>query len=81
MLQIPRDDTEVVLLSLLTFEALDLRQRSIDLLTGSSPTLVRSITVQVEQYPELAGLRQDSRYLKLVSSDRIRSAKGDNQWR
>jgi tetratricopeptide (TPR) repeat protein/TolB-like protein len=80
-LQIPRDDTEVVLLSLLTFEALDLRQRSIDLLTGSSPTLVRSITVQVEQYPELAGLRQDSRYLKLVSSDRIRSAKGDNQWR
>ena len=64
VLQIPRNDLEIVLLSLLTFEALDLRERSLGLLAGSSPVLVRSLIVQAERYPELADLRQDSRYPK-----------------
>ena len=80
-LQTPRDDDELLLVALLTYEVIGLRGRSLDLLEGSSSTLFRSIKVQAERYPELAGLRREPRYMKLVDSNHVRNEKGDKQWR
>jgi len=80
-LQTPRDDDELSLVALLTYEVIGLRGRSLDLLEGSSSTLFRSIMVQAERYPELAGLRHEPRYMKLVDSNHVRNEKGDKQWR
>ena len=80
-LQTPREDDELFLVALLTYEVIGLRPRSLDLLEGSSSTLFRSIMVQAERYPELAGLRREPRYMKLVDSNHVRNEKGDKQWR
>lgn len=69
VLQMKRDDGEVRLIALLTFEVLDLRRRSIVLLTDSEAMLRRSLILQVERYPELAGLRHEPRYRELASSN------------
>jgi serine/threonine protein kinase/tetratricopeptide (TPR) repeat protein len=71
-LQSLRDDAEVSLLALLTFEALGHREQSLSLLTGSPSILLRSIVVQVNRYPELAELRHEPRYLTLIDSNHIR---------
>jgi tetratricopeptide (TPR) repeat protein len=71
-LQAKRGDAEVSLLALLTFEALEHREQSLSLLAGSSSILLRSILVQVNRYPELAGLRHEPRYLTLIDSNHIR---------
>jgi eukaryotic-like serine/threonine-protein kinase len=67
-LQLSQDDTTRVM-AVLTYEALggeEHRKRTLDLLASSPPLLA-----DVKSFPELADLRRDPRYLKLLSSNHV----------
>jgi tetratricopeptide (TPR) repeat protein len=62
-LLVAQSDSDTCLRAVLTYEALGRREQSLSVL-ASSP----SIIVRLNRYPELADLRHDSRFLKLLSS-------------
>jgi serine/threonine protein kinase len=64
-LQIAHDDSEAVLLAVLTYETLSSREQALGLL-GRSP----SILVQLNRYPELMDLRRDPRYEQLLAKNK-----------
>ncbi len=59
------DDSETLLLAVLTYETLGSRELALGLLNGSP-----SILVQLNRYPELMDLRRDPRYERLLTNNK-----------
>jgi tetratricopeptide (TPR) repeat protein len=68
VLQLKKNNVEVLLIALLTFESLRHSDRGLELLADSPPALRHSLIIEADRYPELAGLRQQPRYRSLVDS-------------
>jgi tetratricopeptide (TPR) repeat protein/TolB-like protein len=65
--QVSRDDADVCLMTVLTYETLGGRRKeALDLLANSP-----SILIQLIRYPELADLRHDPRFQQLLSSNHV----------
>lgn len=62
-LRVAPNDSDTCMMAVLTYEALGRREQSLSVL-ASAP----SIIVRLRRYPELAELRNDSRFLKLLGS-------------
>jgi hypothetical protein len=64
-LRLSPDDADTCGLAVLTYEALGRREQTLSFLTSLPPDLVRSMLPQLREYPELADLRRNPRFLVL----------------
>jgi tetratricopeptide (TPR) repeat protein len=68
-LDLSQDDADTCVMAVLTYEALGRREQTVTFLTSLPPGLVHSILVQLNDYPELADLRRNSRFQELSGSN------------
>jgi tetratricopeptide (TPR) repeat protein len=67
-LQLSPQDSDARLMAVKTYEALGLRDDALTVLNNSSPGLL----ADVNRHPDLAALRADSRFQKMISSGPVR---------
>ena len=63
------DDTKVTRRAVLTYEALGQRDKTIEILKGAPPDLMR----ELDRHPDLAELRKDSRFIQIESATKLSS--------
>jgi serine/threonine protein kinase/Flp pilus assembly protein TadD len=67
-LQLSPDDADTCVMAAWTYEALHRREQTINFLASLPPALVHSVAEELTDYPEMAELRRNPRFLQLLES-------------